>query len=222
MESSNERRVELGQAESIALLYIQVSGSSMIALRCAAQRLRANIRVDDVVFLCEGLCLYLIVLPGTPLEGAYAVARRVSTLLVDVEPRFQVLQGESASTTLRQLQEQHQIVCIEQEYGEKLTLLHSIDDEQTCADPSLPYLAFLARYPSRHLLHTFPYELACRYRCVPVGAERGVITLATSRRLHHDVVVLLHQATQRAIFQVRCEARMIDDVLHYWQRTAFA
>jgi hypothetical protein len=89
-------------------------------------------------------------------------------------------------------------------------------------DDTLPYLAFLTSYPPPRLLHLVPYELACLYRCVPVGAERGVLTLATSQRLAQEVIMHFRTVTQRNIFQVRCEAGMIDDVLHYWKSIIFA
>jgi Type II secretion system (T2SS), protein E, N-terminal domain len=82
----------------------------------------------------------------------------------------------------------------------------------------MPYLAFLTQYPSQRLLHLFPYELAYRYRCVPVGAERGTLTLAASEPLDHTVIAYFQTLIQQRIFQVRCEASMIDDILRYWQR----
>ncbi|TMD51307.1 MAG: hypothetical protein E6I93_10940 [Chloroflexi bacterium] len=82
----------------------------------------------------------------------------------------------------------------------------------------VPYLAFLADYPSRRLLHLFPYELACRYQCVPVGADRDMLTIGTSQRQDDAVIAHFEQVTRRGIFQVRCEVSMIDDVLRYWQR----
>ena len=82
----------------------------------------------------------------------------------------------------------------------------------------LPYLAFLTNYPAPHLLHLFPYELACRYQCVPVGAERNMLTLATCHWLNREIVTQLRTATHRGIFQVRCEVTMIDEILRYWQR----
>jgi Type II secretion system (T2SS), protein E, N-terminal domain len=83
---------------------------------------------------------------------------------------------------------------------------------------SLPQLAFLSHYPPLRLLHLFPYALAQQYQCVPVGAERGVLTVATSQRLEPAVIAHLQEETQRAIFQVYCEMSIIDDVLRYWQR----
>ena len=82
----------------------------------------------------------------------------------------------------------------------------------------LPHLAFLSQYPPLRLLHLFPYALAQQYQCVPVGAERGVLTVATSQLLEPEVIVHLQEATQRAIFQVYCEMSIIDDVLRYWER----
>lgn len=81
-----------------------------------------------------------------------------------------------------------------------------------------PYLAYLPNYPPPHLLHLLPYELACRYQCVPLGTERWVLTLATCRWLNHEIVAHLRSATRRGIFQVRCERATLDEVLSYWQR----
>jgi Type II secretion system (T2SS), protein E, N-terminal domain len=86
---------------------------------------------------------------------------------------------------------------------------------------TLPYLAGLTNYPTPRLLHLFPYTLACRYRCVPVGVERGILTLATSQRLAPSLIEHFRTVTQHAIFQVRCETTMIDDMLNYWQRIIF-
>jgi hypothetical protein len=84
----------------------------------------------------------------------------------------------------------------------------------------LPHLAVLAQYPAPRILHLFPYELACHYRCVPVGAERTMLTLATSQRLELEVIAYFQEITRRNIFLVRCEASMIEDVLLYWHRIA--
>lgn len=82
----------------------------------------------------------------------------------------------------------------------------------------LPHLAFLSHYPPLRLFHLFPHALAQQYQCVPVGAERGVLTVATSQRLEPEVIAHLQEATQRAIFQVYCEMSIINDVLRYWER----
>lgn len=91
------------------------------------------------------------------------------------------------------------------------------DCQEISATP-LPYLAFLTDYPSPRLLHLFPYELACRYQCVPVGTERKTLTLATCHWLNREIVAQLRTVTRREIFQVRCEVTIIDEVLRYWQR----
>ncbi len=90
--------------------------------------------------------------------------------------------------------------------------------ERRSEDEPLPYLSFLSSYPSQRLLHMFPYELASRYHCIPVGAERGVLTLATCERLQQETVLYLREVIQRNIFQVRCKAGMIDDVLRHWKQ----
>jgi hypothetical protein len=85
-------------------------------------------------------------------------------------------------------------------------------------DASIPYLAFLEDYPPRRLFRLFPYDLACQYQCFPVGADRGMLTVGTCQRLAEHVIAHFRQVTKHGIFQVRCEAQLIDDVLRYWQR----
>lgn len=81
----------------------------------------------------------------------------------------------------------------------------------------LPYLPQVTCYPSRRLLRLFPYELANEYRCVPVGIERGAVTLATGRCLANDVLTRLQKQTHKRIFQVRCADIILDELLRYWQ-----
>lgn len=90
-------------------------------------------------------------------------------------------------------------------------------DESTFA--SLPHLAFLASYPPLRLFQTFPYALARQYQCVPVGTERGVLTLATCQQLEPAVIAYLQEVTHRAIFQVSCEMSLIEDILRYWEHS---
>jgi hypothetical protein len=71
------------------------------------------------------------------------------------------------------------------------------------------------------VLQLFPYSLACRYRCVPVGTERGVLTLAICQRLEQELITQFQEMTQHEIFQVRCEGGMINDLLSYWQNMLF-
>ncbi|GHO43775.1 hypothetical protein [Ktedonospora formicarum] len=81
----------------------------------------------------------------------------------------------------------------------------------------LPYLARVNSYPSRRLLGLFPYELSRRYGCVPVGIERDAVTLATCQRLASEVIAQLQEYTRKAIFQVRCEEILIEELLNYWR-----
>ena len=206
------------QEECVSLLYIQATEQACLALRRAAQRIRGNIRGGDTVFLSKKSCALL--LPGTPLTGAQAVARRIYSLLVDVEYELQVLCGSAARTLLQQVQGNAVVVSQkdmhlfeEQRFSTKQQSVDRVRE-----DEPLPYLAFLTSYPSQRLLHMFPYELADRYHCIPVGAERGALTLATCQRLQQETLLYLCEVTQHDIFQVRCEAGMIEDVLHYWQR----
>lgn len=208
---------ELINDEQVALICIQGSGQSQVSLRCAAQRIRQNVRKTDVVLLSSISCI--VVLYDTPLEGAQAVARRIATLLADIEYEIQILHGKAAYALMQRLRTEGTIVVEQKEpeptHGSSLATLSATRRE---LDP-LPYLAFLANYPSQRLLHLFPYELACRYHCFPAGAERGVLTLATCQELDREVVSYVQEVIQRNIFQIRCEASVIDDVLSYWQRT---
>ncbi len=199
--------------EEFSLLYIQTSGASTVVLQRAARRISRAVRQSDLVLLGHNMCA--VVLPGTDLDGAQAVARRVSVLLVDVEHELQAFCGTAAVTLLQRLHTER-IVVVSREV-ESFEIPKSAE-WQPLAPGELPYLAFLSNYPSPRLLHLFPYELACRYQCVPVGAERGMLTLATSQRLDQAVIAQLREVTQRGIFQVRCEAGVIADVLSYWQR----
>lgn len=206
------------QENCVSLLYIQATEQACLALRRAAQRIRGSIRKNDIVLLSKKSCALL--LPGTPLAGAQAVARRIYPLLVDVEYELQVLYGSAAHALLQQVETTHSVVSQKDTYmfEEQLSSTKKQSIECVREDEPLPYLAFLASYPAQRLLHIFPYELANRYHCIPVGAERGVLTLATCQRLQQETVTHLREVTQRNIFQVRCEAGMIDDVLRHWER----
>jgi cyanate lyase len=206
------------QEECVSVLYIQATEQACLALRRAAQRIRGSIRKSDTVLLSKKSCVLL--LPETPLTGAQAVARRLYPLLVDVEYELQVLYGSAARSLLQQVQGDHIVVSQKDMhvFEEQLSSTKKQGMSHVREDEPLPYLAFLANYPSQRLLHMFPYELANRYHCIPVGAERGVLTLATGQRLQEETVLYLREVTQRNIFQVRCEVGMIDDVLRHWQR----
>ncbi len=220
-DTSAERCEQYGQPRTqqdcISLLYFQVAEQAGLALSRAAQRIRSTIRRSDTVLLSSTSCALL--LPETPLEGAQAVARRIYALLVDVEYDLQILYGSAAYTLLQRLQVSHVVVSqkdphfLEEASSKRQSLDYVYEGEP------LPYLAFLSSYPSQRLLHLFPYELADRYHCIPIGAERGALTLATCQRLQQEIVIYLREVTQHNIFQVRCEAGMIDDVLRHWQST---
>ena len=203
--------------ESISLVSIQCAQSTqpvVMALRRAALRIRQVIRFSDSVLLQATSCT--IVLPGTTLMGARAVEKRVMSMVVEVKCTLCSLSGIAAQTLLQQIQEDSLIVVLEE--GVPLEELECQPMPVVPAKDTLPYLAFLEQYPSHRLLHCIPYELAQRYHCIPVGVERGMLTLATCQKLDQEIVEHLCQMTQRNIFQVRCEPYLIDDVLHYWQR----
>ncbi len=190
------------------------------ALRRAILRIRRNIRQHDVVMLLEASAICVVILPETVFIGAQAVGKRLSALLVDIEHEMKIFSGIAAYTLLQRLQCHSQVTVItDEEVAVEMPAVPFV--RQVYDGDTLPYLACLSNYPTPRLLHLFPYALACRYRCVPVGVERGILTLATSQRLDHTLVEHFRAVTQRAIFQVRCEAGMIDDVLSYWQRIIF-
>lgn len=206
-----------------SLISIEATERTAHVLPSAARRIRRQVRSHDSVLLLGTTCALL--LPMTPFSGAQAVARRISSLLSEFPYKLHVYHGATALIVLQQLREggarsiaDEEPAAIlppaapetEQETGQ------AVRQEVTLAP--LPYLAFLADYPSPRLLHLFPYELACRYQCVPLGTERKALTLATCHWLNREIVTQLRMATRRDIFQVRCEMTIIDEVLCYWQR----
>lgn len=212
MEWVNERRLEQEESVQVAIVYIQASQQASIALRRAAQRVKRNIRSGDTVLLFETSCA--VILPGTTTCGAQAVARRIYALLADIEFELQILYAETALTLLGRLGAGQAVVPMERE--ERPTQPTRI--RRVTASDELPYLAYLSSYPSQRLLHLFPYDLARLYHCAPVGAERGVLTLATCQRFDAELIAQFRSITQLNIFQVRCEANMIDDILKYWRQ----
>lgn len=203
--------------ECASLVQITASANYTPALLQVAGRIRRTIRRTDTLLFLEQVCA--IGLPATSLQGAQSVARRVKTLLVEVDCDIQTFYGFSALTLWQQLLTLRPLVVSAEESPAEHPHAFSITQQAYANAPaqSMPYLAFLASYPSRRLLLIFPYELACRYRCVPVGAERDMLTIGTSQRLEESVIAHMREVTRRGIFQVRCDASIIDDVLRYWQ-----
>lgn len=200
--------------ECVTLICVKVAGNgrdgSQAALLDAARRIRRNIRRGDNVLVGERLCA--ILLPQTTVEGAQAVAYRLTSLLVDVECELEILYGPAARAQWqRQLSEQAILLSIQEHEQGYVPLMRS-------ALP-IPYLAFLDDYPPRRLLHLFPYELARRFRCIPVGEEQAMLTVAAIEQLDEAVIGYFEQVTQHSIFQVRCEVSFIEEVLRYWQQT---
>ncbi|HLZ63897.1 MAG TPA: hypothetical protein VKR06_43770 [Ktedonosporobacter sp.] len=183
-----------------------------MALVRAAHRMRANVRTTDYVLLSGSSCV--IVLPQTLFEGAQTVAQRCHILLADIEYELQIVSGIAAQIRLRQLYEDRALVVMPASEHATLVLRSTLSQKRET--DTLPYLAFLSSYPPYEVLHLFPYELACRYRCVPVGVERSALTLALCQRLEQEIISHFCEVTQKEIFQVRCEASMIDDMLSYW------
>ena len=198
--------------EAFSLVYIQATGASSILLYRAARRISWNVRHSDVILLWENACV--VVLPETPVKGAQAVARRISTCLVDlVEAELYALGGSIAQALLRRLHAERAVVV--QREIESFSIPRAT--EQSKQDV-LPYLAFLSHYPAPRLLRLVPYDLACRYQCVPVGTEHHMLTLATAQGLDQAAIMHLSDVTRRSIFQVRCPVDIIADILAYWQR----
>jgi hypothetical protein len=213
---------ETTEEEPFALIHLQASEQSAAALERAVRRIRQQIRARDQIFSLEGECVLL--LRSATLAGAEAVMQRLRPLLADVEHSARCLAGEAARQFLGELQ-RRQPRLIEgdrdpQSFSQTRPSEEAAvpEEDQDQAESQLPYLAFLSSYPSLRLLHLLPYELAQRYRCVPIGAERGTLTLATARRLDRAILDHLQTVTQRAIFQVRCEPEMISEILHYWEQ----
>jgi hypothetical protein len=222
LDRAGARSVDAGEQaydEQLSLISIQVMQESAASLHNVISRIQRNIRSSDIILpLARN---FAIALPTTSFEGAQAVARRITLLLPEIACDIQVFHGATALTLFLRFQAES-AGRLQQKSREALSLEDSpprpafeASEESASA---LPYLAFLADYPAPRLLHLFPYELACRYQCVPVGAERAMLTLATSRMLSAGVIAHLQEITQRSIFQVRCEISIIDDVLCYWQR----
>lgn len=204
-----------------SLISIEVTGGAIRALAPAARRMRRQVRFQDSVFLLETACALL--LPTTPLAGAQAIASRISPLLSGFSYELHIYHGATALIVLQHLREAGARQIAREECAELFSpgapdegLASPTEQEKTASNP-LPYLAFLTSYPSPRLLHLFPYELACRYQCIPLGTERRALTLATCHWLNREIIAQLRTATRREIFQVRCEVTIIDEVLHYWQ-----
>lgn len=199
--------------QELSLLYVKSKGLSYSTLRRVAERAWKCVRSEDAVLLLGNA--FLVLLPKTPPAGAQAVAHRIEALLADKEYDLQVVSGEAAQTLIQrtQVEQAARIKCIRGPIESPLVL-----GPQMERNKSLPYLAFLSQYPSPRLLQLLPYELASQHHCVPIGAERGVLTLATYQQLQMDVIAHFQQIAQRGIFQVRCEPAVISEVLRYWQR----
>lgn len=209
------RREEVREEEgNYALIYLQCPQEGRNALHRVVQRVRRSVRRSDSILLCEVACGVL--LPGTELAAAQVVGRRIGTLLADIEYSMQIVAGSAARMLLDQLQMEQAVEIMPEDTATR-ELPVTVRVQPPVAE-TLPYLAFLSSYPSLRLLHLFPYELAHRYHCIPVGIERGIITIATSHCLVAEAIAQLRAITQRDLFQVRCEASIIDEVLAYWQR----
>jgi hypothetical protein len=206
-----------------SLILIEASDESADVLPLLARRIRHQLRLSDSVLLLEKRCA--LVFPATPFSGVQVVMNRVSVLLAQIPCEQHAYHGTTALLLLERMREAgaRSIPFEECTWSSSAVCPHqkrAASHAEVTGAPTgaLPYLACLTTYPPPRLLHLFPYELACRYQCIPVGAERKILTLATCQRLTREIVGQLRLATSRDIFQVRCEMTMIDEVLHYWRR----
>ncbi len=207
-----------------SLIFIEATGGcgSVHALALAARRIRSQARASESVLLLEESCALL--LPATPFSGAQVVASRLTQFLAHVACEIHVYHGATALLVLQRLRASGAVPVSHEESVQPATSSCALKTQQSQGERkeapavSLPYLAFLTHYPAPHLLRLFPYELACRYQCVPIGSARNMLTLGTCHWLNREVIAQLRAATRRGIFQVRCEVTMIDEILRYWQR----
>lgn len=202
-----------------SLILIEAADESADVLPLLARRIRRQLRLSDSVLLLEKRCA--LVFPATPFSGVQIVMNRVDLLLAEIPCEQHAYHGTTALLLLERLRAAGaRLIPFEECSWLPSAACPHQKREGSSPGPSsaLPYLACLTTYPPPRLLHLFPYELACRYQCIPVGAERKVLTLATCQQLPGEIVGQLQLATSRAIFQVRCEMTMIDEVLHYWHR----
>lgn len=210
--------------QQLSLVQLEATEQTGAALQRALPRIRHTIRGTDFVFFQGKTCA--VVLPATPIAGAQVVARRLSGILVDVEYTAHVLYGAAAQIALSRLRFMRAVeVSVEGASTANGTGSISASSLQNVTQSSgdassaaLPHLAYLTHYPSLRLFHVFPYTLACQYQCVPVGAERGVLTVATCQHLGAAAIAHLQTETRHTIFQVYCEMSIIEDVLRYWER----
>ncbi len=203
-----------GHESTRTLVIIHTNPGSVSSLRWLALQIIRQIRREDYILLHSQQCV--LILRGASLEGGEAVARRLSTFLEEIDHRLQIVSGPSALVVERNLREQKALV-IDRTYlerGEPFLYMGGQESEGL----QIPYLAFLTQYPARRLLYLFPYELGYRHRCVPIGVERGLLTLATVQQLDRAVQVSLEGITGRRIVQVRCDSTLIEELLRHWRR----
>lgn len=77
---------------------------------------------------------------------------------------------------------------------------------------SIPYLQLPAVLPSR-LKKLVAYDIAVRYRCVPVGRDHQQLTIAMADPTDRDTVSVLHKITHMTIFPVSCDIKALDILL---------
>lgn len=207
--------------EPISLIFIEVTRGSTNALSGAVKRIHSHINVAHSMLLREGCCALL--LPTTPFSGAQALANRLGQFLVNLRHEIHVYHGTTAYLIVQRLQASGAITIkdaqntIHRASVELSTTLEQ-NEIKEISPRSIPHLAFLTQYPAPALLHLFPYELACRYQCAPIGATRNMLTLATCHWLNREIIKHIRTTTRRGIFQVHCEVTIIDDILRHWQR----
>lgn len=220
---NKQQTAKLAADVHISLIFIEVANGSAQALSLAAKRMHSQVSASYSILLSHKTCALL--LPATPFSGAQAIANRLVQFLANIPHEIHVYHGTTAILVLQRLRESGAMTVTGEQSTELTTPMPPVKVEQSSQREkkearvvSLPYLAFLTRYPDIPVLHLFPYELACHYQCAPIGAARNMLTLATCRWLNREVVAQIHTATRRNIFQVRCEVSIINEILHYWQR----
>jgi GGDEF domain-containing protein len=94
----------------------------------------------------------------------------------------------------------------------------STDNTSLITDSSLqdfkavPYLQ-LPNMLSTRLKSLISYDIASRFRCVPVGRDHQRLTIAMADPTDTETIQKLHEATHMTIFPVSCDSKALDQLL---------
>ena len=77
---------------------------------------------------------------------------------------------------------------------------------------AIPYLR-LPNALSTRLKSLIPYDIASRFRCVPVGRDHQRLTVAMADPTDTKTIQKLHEATHMSIFPVSCDSKALDQLL---------